>query len=63
MERMSGKFADRMDELNEKMREAYQRYQELQKRLQNQISERGMQGKPKMSGIAGGGFIKAETGD
>src|SRR6266550_3075321 len=50
MERMSGKFADRMDELNEKMREAYQRYQELQKRLQNQISERGMQGKPKMSG-------------
>src|SRR5581483_7028775 len=50
MERMSGKFADRMDELNEKMREAYQRYQELQNRLKNQIAERGMQGKPGMSG-------------
>ncbi len=50
MERMSGKFADRMDELNEKMREAYQRYQELRNRLQNQIAERGMQGKQNMSG-------------
>ena len=30
MERMSGKFADRMDELSQKMQEAYQRYQELQ---------------------------------
>ncbi|MET0691955.1 MAG: hypothetical protein ABWZ38_13085, partial [Candidatus Binatia bacterium] len=49
MERMSGKFADRMDELNEKMREAYQRYQELRNRLQNQITERGMQGKQNMS--------------
>ena len=49
MERMSGKFADRMDELNEKMREAYQRYQELRNRLQNQIAERGMQGKQNMS--------------
>ena len=28
MERMSGKYADRMDELNRKMQEAYQRYQE-----------------------------------
>ncbi|HYA27451.1 MAG TPA: VWA domain-containing protein [Acidobacteriota bacterium] len=50
MERMSGKFSDRMDEMNQKMQEAYQRYQELQQRLQNQINERGMQGKPNMSG-------------
>ena len=50
MERMSGKFADRMDELSEKMREAYQRYQELRNRLQNQIAERGMQNKSKMTG-------------
>ncbi|HEX9265318.1 MAG TPA: VWA domain-containing protein [Candidatus Binatia bacterium] len=50
MERMSGKFADRMDELSQKMQEAYQRYQELKNRLQNQISERGMQGKPNKSG-------------
>ena len=49
MERMSGKFADRMDELNEKMREAYQRYQELRNRLQNQIAERGMQGKQNLN--------------
>ncbi|MDP9129309.1 MAG: VWA domain-containing protein, partial [Candidatus Binatota bacterium] len=50
MERMSGKFADRMDELGEKMQQAYQRYQELQQRLKQQIQERGMQGKPNMSG-------------
>ncbi|MGZ8519523.1 MAG: hypothetical protein ACXWX7_05165, partial [Candidatus Binatia bacterium] len=50
MERMSGKFADRMDELGQKMSEAYQRYQELQQRLKQQIQERGMQGKPNMSG-------------
>ena len=32
------------------MQEAYQRYQELRNRLQNQIAERGMQGKQNMSG-------------
>ena len=50
MERMSGKFADRMDELNQKMQEAYQRYQELRQRLQNQIAERGMQKQSNMGG-------------
>ena len=50
MERMSGKYADRMDELNRKMQEAYQRYQELKNRLQNQIGERGMQNPSNMSG-------------
>ncbi len=49
MERMSGKFADRWTRLGEKMQEAYQRYQELRNRLQNQIAERGMQGKQNMS--------------
>jgi uncharacterized protein with von Willebrand factor type A (vWA) domain len=50
MERMSGQYADRMDELGRKMQEAYQRYQELRNRLQNQISERGMQGQSNMTG-------------
>jgi uncharacterized protein with von Willebrand factor type A (vWA) domain len=50
MERMSGKYADRMDELNRKMQEAYQRYQELKNRLQNQVGERGMQNPSNMSG-------------
>ena len=50
MERMSGKYADRMDELNRKMQEAYQRYQELKNRLQNQIGERGMQDPSNVSG-------------
>ena len=50
MERMSGKYADRMDELNRKMQEAYQRYQELKNRLQNQIGERGTQNPSNMSG-------------
>jgi uncharacterized protein with von Willebrand factor type A (vWA) domain len=40
MERLSGRYADSMDEMNRKMQEAYQRYQELQKRLKNQISDR-----------------------
>ncbi|MEA2660124.1 MAG: hypothetical protein QOF64_2865, partial [Candidatus Binatota bacterium] len=50
MERMSGKYAGRMDELNRKMQEAYQRYQELKNRLQNQIGERGMRDPSNMSG-------------
>ena len=50
MERMSGKFADRMDEMAKKAQEAYQRYQELQNRLKNQIAERGMQGRQSPSG-------------
>ena len=50
MERMSGKFADRMDEINQKMQEAYQRYQELQKPPAKSDPERGMQGQPNMSG-------------
>ena len=43
MERLSGRYADSMDEMNRKMQEAYQRYQELQKRLQNQIADRSSQ--------------------
>src|ERR687895_2958835 len=43
MERLSGRYADSMDEMNRKMQEAYQRYQELQKRLKNQISDRSAQ--------------------
>jgi len=44
LERMSGRYADRMDEMSRKMQEAYQRYQQLQQRLQNQIRERGLRG-------------------
>ena len=43
MERLSGKFADNMEDMQRRMEEAYQRYQELRNRLQNQLSERGMQ--------------------
>ncbi|HEX7227251.1 MAG TPA: VWA domain-containing protein [Candidatus Binatia bacterium] len=43
MERLSGRYADSMDEMNRKMQEAYQRYQELQKRLKNQIADRSGQ--------------------
>jgi uncharacterized protein with von Willebrand factor type A (vWA) domain len=43
MERLSGRYADSMDEMNRKMQEAYQRYQELQKRLMNQIADRSSQ--------------------
>ena len=50
MERLSGKYADNMDEMARRMQEAYQRYQQLRNRLQNQISERGMQQPQKLSG-------------
>jgi len=50
MERLSGKYADNMDEMTRRMQEAYQRYQQLRNRLQNQISERGMQQPQKLSG-------------
>ena len=43
MERLSGRYADSMDEMNRKMQEAYQRYQELQKRMKNQIAYRSSQ--------------------
>ena len=43
LERLSGRYADSMDEMNRKMQEAYQRYQELQKRLKNQIADRSSQ--------------------
>ena len=43
MERLSGRYADSMDEMNRKMQQAYERYQELRNRLQNQISDRSSQ--------------------
>jgi uncharacterized protein with von Willebrand factor type A (vWA) domain len=50
MERLSGKYADSMDEMSRRMQDAYQRYQELQNRLQKQISERSMQQPQNLSG-------------
>jgi uncharacterized protein with von Willebrand factor type A (vWA) domain len=50
MERLSGKYADDMNEMSRRMQEAYQRYQELRNRLQNQISERSMQHPQNLSG-------------
>jgi uncharacterized protein with von Willebrand factor type A (vWA) domain len=50
MERFSGKYADSMDEMGRRMQEAYERYQQLRNRLQNQISERGMQQPQNLSG-------------
>ena len=50
MERLSGKYADNMNEMSRRMQEAYERYQQLRKRLQNQISERGMQQPQNLTG-------------
>ena len=50
MERLSGKYADQIDEMGSRMQEAQRRYQELMQRLQNQIAERGMQRKQNLSG-------------
>jgi uncharacterized protein with von Willebrand factor type A (vWA) domain len=50
MERLSGKYADSMNEMGRRMQEAYERYQQLRNRLQNQISERGMQQPQNLSG-------------
>lgn len=50
MERLSGRYADSMDAMSRRMQEAYQRYQELRNRLQNQISERSMPQSKNLSG-------------
>ncbi|NIM21715.1 MAG: hypothetical protein GTN64_04760, partial [Candidatus Latescibacteria bacterium] len=42
MERLSGRYAQDMQEMGRRMNEAYNRYQELRERLKNQISQRGM---------------------
>jgi uncharacterized protein with von Willebrand factor type A (vWA) domain len=43
MERLSGRYAQDMDEMARKAQQAYQRYQELRNRLRDQINKRGMQ--------------------
>jgi uncharacterized protein with von Willebrand factor type A (vWA) domain len=50
MERLSGKYANDMDEMSRRMQEAYQRYQQLQNRLQNQVAERSMQRPQNLTG-------------
>jgi uncharacterized protein with von Willebrand factor type A (vWA) domain len=50
MERLSGRYANDMNEMNRRMQEAYERYQQLRNRLQNQISERGMQQPQNLTG-------------
>lgn len=50
MERLSGKYANSMDEMSQRIREAYQRYQELRNRLRTQISERSMAPSQNLSG-------------
>lgn len=40
MERLSGKYAQNMDELQRKMQEGFERYQELRDRLKDQLSQR-----------------------
>lgn len=42
MERLSGRYAQDMQEMGRRMNQAYNRYQELRERLKNQISGRGM---------------------
>jgi uncharacterized protein with von Willebrand factor type A (vWA) domain len=50
MERLSGKYADSMEEMSRRMQDAYQRYQELRNRLKNQISERSLQQSKNLAG-------------
>jgi uncharacterized protein with von Willebrand factor type A (vWA) domain len=50
LERLSGKYADSMEEMTRRMQEAYERYQQLRNRLQNQIGERGMQQSQNLTG-------------
>lgn len=50
MERLSGRYAGDMNELGRRMQEAQERYQQLRNRLQNQISERGMQQPQNLTG-------------
>ncbi len=50
MERLSGKYANNMEDLARRMQEAYQRYEELRNRLQNQISDRSMQRSQNLGG-------------
>ncbi len=40
MERLSGRYAQDMDELQKKMREGFQRYQELRDRLKDQLAQK-----------------------
>jgi uncharacterized protein with von Willebrand factor type A (vWA) domain len=40
MERLSGKYAQNMDELQRKMQEGFERYQELRERLKDQLAQR-----------------------
>ena len=50
MERLSGRYADNMNEMSRKMQEAYERYQQLRNRLQDQIAQRGMKQPQNLTG-------------
>ncbi len=50
MERLSGRYAQDMDELAERMRRAQERYQQLKERLGEQIDQRSMQRPQNLTG-------------
>lgn len=53
MERFSGRYAGDMEEMARRMRQAYERYQQLRDRLKDQISQRGM---PRPQDLTGQGY-------
>ena len=52
MERLSGRYAQNMDELAERMRQAQERYQQLKERLGEQVEQRSMNQPQNLTGPA-----------
>jgi uncharacterized protein with von Willebrand factor type A (vWA) domain len=50
MERLSGRYANQMDEMARRAQQAYQRFQELRERLKDQIAQRSMQRPQQLTG-------------
>src|SRR5713226_756761 len=50
MERLSGRYAQNMDELSRKMQEGFERYQELRDRLKDQLAQRNAKSPQDLTG-------------
>jgi uncharacterized protein with von Willebrand factor type A (vWA) domain len=58
MERLSGRYAQDMDELAKKMQQGFDRYQELRDRLKNQLAERKMKRPQDLAGQGHQGLME-----
>ncbi len=58
LERLSGRYAHDMDELSQKMRQAQRRYEELKKRLEEQIAGRRMKRSQNLTGSGYQGLME-----